>query len=159
MSTKKHEMQRFIRFYKEQTGKKQVEMREVAKLAVLNGWPLPEPVDPYDRLTKQFTDAAREEIRYDKKTGKPYRANHAVPRHQSGGAHQYDWIDIDEAPRKPMMKSLVLRRDQMVGDAYHLTLDADHWNSIHSDEEPITLPLDFTDDVNWRKNGPEEMAS
>jgi hypothetical protein len=47
----------------------------------------------------------------------------------------------------------------MVGDAYHLTLDADHWNGIHPKEEPITLPLDFTDDVKWRKNGPEEQAS
>jgi hypothetical protein len=32
-----------------------------------------------------------------------------------------------------------------------LTLDADHWNSIHSTEEPIQIPLDFTEDVNERK--------
>ena len=28
-----------------------------------------------------------------------------------------------------------------------LVLDIDHWNRIHSDEEPIVLSLDFTSDV------------
>ncbi len=55
-----------------------------------------------------------------------------------------------------MLKSLINRREQMVGDGLQLTLDADHWNSIHMDEEPISIPLDFTDDVAWRKNAPDE---
>lgn len=154
MATKQQERQRFIIYYKDQTGKKEVDMKEVAKFAASKGWPLPEPIDPLDRLAKEFTDAAREEIRHDKKTGRPYRANHAIP--GIPGTQQYLWIDIDEAPRKPMLKSLILRREQMVGDAYHLTLDADHWNSIHPDEEQIIMPLDLTDDVAWRKNAPEE---
>ena len=158
MATKQHDMQQFIRYYKEQTGNTEVNMKEVAKFAASKGWPVPDPIDPIDRLAKNFTNAAREEVRHDKSTGKPYRANHAVPTGQ-GAPQLYVWIDIDEAPRKSMQKSLVLRREQMVGDAYHLTLDADHWNGIHPNEEPITLPLDFTDDVSWRKNGPEEEAS
>src|SRR6185437_13752426 len=158
MSHIRHEMHRLIEYYKEQTGSDEVDMKEVAKFAVKSGWPLPEPVDPYDRLAKQFTDVAREVVRYDQKTGKPYRAYHAIPS-ENGGQQRFRWIDIDEAPRKKMHKSLILRREQMVGDAYHLTLDADHWNSIHLDEERIELPLDFTDDVEWRKNGPAEQAS
>ena len=55
-----------------------------------------------------------------------------------------------------MLKSLVQRREQMVGDGLQLTLDALHWNSIHPSEEPINLPLDFTDDVEWRINAPDE---
>jgi hypothetical protein len=69
------------------------------------------------------------------------------------------WVDIDEAPRKIMLKSLVNRREQMVGDGLQLTLDADHWNNIHPSEEPIVMPLDFTDDVEWRKNGPDEKVA
>jgi hypothetical protein len=67
------------------------------------------------------------------------------------------WLDIDDyAPRPKMIKSLVNRREQMVGDGLQLTLDQDHWNSIHPDEEPINLPMDLTDDIGWRKNAPGE---
>jgi hypothetical protein len=66
------------------------------------------------------------------------------------------WVDIDEAPRKPILKCLIQRREQMVGDGLQLTLDADHWNSIHPEEEPIELPLDLGPDVEWRKNAPDE---
>ena len=157
MSNKLQERQRFIKYYKDQTGVKEVNMHEVAKFANSKGWPLPKPQDPLDLLAKQFADAAREEIRKDKKTGRPYRANHAVPQMQ--GQEKFTlWIDIDEAPRKPMLKSLMNRREQMVGDGLQLTLDADHWNSEHSNEEPIQIPLDFTDDIMWRKNGPTEKA-
>ncbi len=55
-----------------------------------------------------------------------------------------------------MHKSLQLRREQMVGDGLQLTFDADHWNNIHPGEEPIVMELDFTLDVEWRKNGPQE---
>ena len=47
----------------------------------------------------------------------------------------------------------------MVGDTLQLDLDAEHWNNIHPEEQPIQLPLDFTDDVEWRKNAPDEEAS
>ena len=66
------------------------------------------------------------------------------------------WIDIDEAPRGPMLKSLINRREQMIGDGLQLTLDADHWNSINESEAPIQIPMDFTLDVEWRKNTPDD---
>ena len=159
MATRHQEMQRIIRLYKEQTGEREVDMHKVVDFAVRMGWPLPTPVDPRDALATQFTQAAREEIRRDKKTGRPYRANHAIPTTQHGRQLSYLWIDIDEAPRGPMRKSLINRREQIVGDALQLSLDADHWNSIHSDEEAIQIPLDFTDDVEWRKNAPAEKSA
>ncbi len=155
MSTKRRQMQKLIRFYKDETGEKEVDMHKIAAYAVKKGWQLPKPADPIDLLAKQFSSAAREEIRHDSTTGRPYRANHAMTTVQ--GTKQLTlWIDIDEAPRKSMLKSLINRREQMVGDGVQLTLDADHWNSIHPNEEPIVMPMDFTDDVEWRKNAPDE---
>lgn len=94
-------------------------------------------------------------IRRDKKTNRPYRAYHSIVE-QQGLAQLHLWIDIDEAPRKPMVKSLITRREQMIGDGLQLTFDADHWNSIHSNEEPIVIPMDFTEDIEERKNAPDE---
>lgn len=148
-------MQRIIRAFKEITGKKEVDLHEVAAWAVKRGWPLPKPVSPHDRLAKEFAQAAREEVRRDAKTGKPYRANHAVPMLREG-QQVFFWVDIDEAPRKHMDKALKLRREQMIGDGLNLTLDADHWNSVHTSEEPIAIELDFGPDVEWRKNAPDE---
>ncbi len=155
MATKHQQMQRLIRLYKDQTKKTEINMHDVAQFAVDQGWPLPRPIAALDRLAKEFSQAAREEIDHDTKTGKPYRVNHAITQIQ-GSMQQTFWIDIDEAPRKPMLKSLVQRREQMVGDGLQLTLDAMHWNSINPSEAPINLPLDFTDDIEWRINAPDE---
>jgi len=158
MATKHQKMQSFIRYYKEQTGHKEVTMHQVAQFAADKGWSLPTPPNQIDLLAKEFSQAAREEIRRDKKTGRPYRANHAYSTAQ--GTQQLTfWFDIDEAPRHIMLKSLVNRREQMVGDGLQLTLDADHWNNIHPNEESIVMPLDFTVDVEWRKNAPDEKVA
>ena len=154
MATKRNEMQRIIRRYKEETGQTEVDMHKVAKYAAGMGFPLPVPANPLDKLAKEFSQAAREEIRQDAVTGRPYRANHAVTTKQ-GGQQLTFWVDIDEAPRHVIFKSLMNRREQMVGDGLQLTLDADHWNTIHTDEDPIAIPLDLTDDVEWRKNAPD----
>jgi hypothetical protein len=148
-------MQKIIRRYKGETGEKEVDMHKVAEYAKKLGWPMPKPANPIDLLAKEFSAAAREEIRYDTSTGKPYRANHAY--YATQGDRQLTlWVDIDEAPRGPMQKSLVNRREQMVGDAVQLSLDVNHWNGIHPQEDPIVIPMDFTDDVEWRLNAPDE---
>lgn len=66
------------------------------------------------------------------------------------------WVDIDEATRRQMNKCLVQRREQMVGDAVQITLDADHWNVAHAEEEPIVMEMDFAEDVQWRLNAPDQ---
>lgn len=53
-------------------------MHKVASYALKKGWPMPEPKNPLDMLARDFSRAARQEIRQDKVTGKPYRANHAL---------------------------------------------------------------------------------
>lgn len=151
-------MQLVIRYFKQVTGKTEVTMREVAQFAIKRGWPLPLPLDPLDRLAKQFSEAAREEVRQDKETGKPYRVNHAVSTVKNGEQTTF-WVDLDEAKRHHVVKSAHQLREQMVGAAYQLSLDLDHWNSVNLDQEPVTVPLDLTDDVEWRKNAPESKVA
>jgi hypothetical protein len=148
-------MQRIIRYFKDELAQKDVDMNEVARWAVARGWPLPKPTDPIERLAQEFSKAAREEIRHDSKTGKPYRANHAITFTQDN-RQTARWFDIDEDPPRPkMLKSLVQRREQMVGDGLQLALDASHWNGAHPKDEPIQLSFDFTLDIEWRKNAPD----
>ncbi|WP_206605438.1 hypothetical protein [Rhodoblastus acidophilus] len=148
-------MQRLIRAYRDETGKREIDMKEVAKWAVGKGWPLPTPKSPIDILAQNFSEAAREETRRDTKTGRPYRANHSFSVTQ-GNQQLHLWIDIDEADRGPMLKSAVTRREQMVGDGLQLTLDLMHWNSINPDKPPIELPMDLTFDIELRLSAPDE---
>lgn len=154
MATKAQEMQSIIRRYREETGEEAIDMHDVAKYAVRMGWPLPKPKTAIDLLAEQFSSAAREEVRRDEVTGRPYRANLAVTTWQ--GPQQLTlWTDIDVAPRKFAHKSFQQRREQMVGDAVQLTFDVMHWNRVNPTEEPIQMPMDFTDDVQWRINAPD----
>src|SRR4051794_35688436 len=98
-------MQRVIRHYKDETGEREIDMHKVAKWAVEKGWPLPVPPNPLDLLARQFTDAARDEIKYDKGTGKPYRVYHAL-KTKHGDTQLHLFIDIDEATRPQMLVSL-----------------------------------------------------
>ena len=145
------EMQRLIRAYRDETGESEVNMHKVAPWLAGKGWPLPTPPDPYDMLAKQLSDAARVEIKYDDTTGAPYRVNHSITtRH--GDTQLHLWIDIDEAERGPMLKSLVSRREQMVSDGLQLSFDMDHWNAMNPTKEPIDIPMDLSLDIEWRKN-------
>ena len=152
--SKRQEMQRLIRHYKDETGETEIDMRKVAKWAAGKGWPLPTPPNPLDMLTKEFTSAAREQVEYDKKTGNPYRVYHAL-KVSHGGTQLHFFVDIEEATRQQMLVSLVNRREQMVSDGVMVTYDQEHWNSNHPDQEPIQLPMDLTFDIELRKNAPK----
>jgi hypothetical protein len=154
--SRSQEMQRVIRAYKDATGIKSVDMKLVSAWAVETlGWPVPKPVDPMDRLAKQFSAAAREETRTDTETGESYRVHHMYVV-EEGEAQYHLWIDIDEAPREPMQASLTMRREQIVGDITQLTFDAEHWNRINPEEEPIQIEADFGLDVEIRRHTPIE---
>jgi len=154
--TKHQEMQRFIRYYREVTRTQQWDMNEVAQMAAQKGWKLPKVPSPLELLAREFSKAAREETRIDVQTGQKYRVNHAFTADANGQVTL--WVDIDEAPRHCMQKSAINRREQVVGDLVQLTLDLGHWNRMNRDEEPIHVPLDFTDDVQWRLNAGDSAA-
>ena len=143
-----------IRQYKRETGTTEIDMRKVAKWAEKKGVKAPQPKSPLELLAKQFTDAARSEIKHDPDNGRPYRVYHAV-RHD-GQLGLFTWIDIHEAPRRVMQKSLVQRREQMVGDGVQLTFDLMFWNKMHPNEETINLPMDLSPDIEWRLNAPDD---
>jgi hypothetical protein len=154
--SKLSERQNFIQYYKEQTRETELDMRKVAEFALKKGWSLPKPADPVDLLAKQFTDAARQEIRRDTTTNRPYRAYHAIPvdKQGSGQLALFRWIDIDDpnTTTKNFRKSAVGRRDQMIDDGVHLSLDLDHWNAIHPNtEDQLDLPWDLTLDIEIRR--------
>lgn len=153
MATKSQRIQRIMRLYREQTGKSGLDMHDVVKFAVSQGYPFPKPEKPLDRLVREFAQAARDEIKYDKATGNPYRVNHAVRLDKGQGVL---WYNIEQASRKAMKKSLIARREQMVGDGAQLTFDAEYWNSIHPDDEPIVMEMNFAPDILWLKNAPRE---
>jgi hypothetical protein len=153
--SKRKEMQRVIRAYKDETGEREIDMHKVAKWATAKGWPLPTPPDPLDLLAKQFTEAAREHVEYDKSTGKPYRVYHAF-KTMHGATQLHLFVDIDDATRSQMLVSLVNRREQMVSDGLMVSYDQDHWNAQHPTEEPIQLPFDLTFDIELRKNAPDD---
>ena len=159
MSTKHQNHQKAVRYYKDLTGNADVDLVEVAAWMIKNGHNAPAPKTPAELLAKELASALREEVRYDKKTGRPYRANHSLPIAEGAGG-TYVWFDIDEKPpRKKMHRSLIKRREQMVGDALSLFTDAEHWNNENQTEEPINLPLDFQMDVDIRLNTPDDKAA
>ena len=151
-------MQLLVHQYRDEIGRTDVDMREVSEWAVRKGYlKPPNPITPMDMLAKEFAKALREETKVDPKTHRPYRVNHARTEMQSGKQVTL-WGDIDKLPRDPMWKSVVQRRNQMVGDAVQLADDVDHWNRINSAEEPIQVPFDFSPDIEWSRNAPGDMT-
>ena len=70
--SKVKERQRFIRYWMDQTGETEIDMHAVAKMALKMGWDVPPPISTEGRLAKLFKDAARQDIRHDRKTERPY---------------------------------------------------------------------------------------
>lgn len=154
LMTTRYDRQKFLKFYREQTGEREIDMRKVAEFAKKKGWKMPKPPSDVDLLAKQFADDAQAEKKVDNSTGKPYRVYHALP--VSGQLHLFVYVDIDEATRHQMLKSAVQRREQMVSDGYNLTNDLDHWNRVNPDKESIQLPMDLTLDIEIRKASEED---
>ena len=153
--TKTQELQRWIREYRRTTGIKEVDHHILAEWLKKKGWPMPKPKSDVEMLAKQISDAARLETRQDKIAGEEYRAYHSftVP---SGKGQLTLWVDIDEATRSQMWKSTVNKREQVVGELWRMTIDTEHWSRVNPDEDPIQMPLDFTDDIEWRRNVPKD---
>src|SRR6266852_1244116 len=113
MSSKQQNHLKAGRYYKDLTGKRDVDLLEVADWMIKKGYEPPVPKTPKELLASQLSSALREETRYDKKTGRAYRANHSYPVMEGAGG-SFAWFDIDENPtRKKMHFSLMKRREQM----------------------------------------------
>lgn len=144
-------LQKIMALYRVTTGETELDPKKIAEFALKQGVELPKPRDPLELLAREISVAAREELRRDEKTNRPYRAYHSLPIQHADGQVSFVFVDIEDATRPQMHRSLTKRREQMVGDAVHLVYDADRWNSQHPDLEPIQMALDFGPDVAWRK--------
>lgn len=150
---KTEEMLKFIQYWKEVTRKTEVDMIEVAKLALEMGWVAPPPLSREEALAKRFKAATRQDIRHDRKTGHPYRGYHAVPNYDSDRQAIFSFIDIDDPNTKPdrFRKACVIRREQTVDDLVQLRLDQNHWNSVRpGDQQVEELPGDLEFDIELR---------
>lgn len=147
----KRQLQKVIALYRAKTGETELDPKKIAEFAVKNGVELPQPKDPLEMLAREISVAAREELRRDENTKRPYRVYHSLPIQHPDGQVSFVFVDIEDATRPQMHRSLNKRREQMVGDAVHIIYDADRWNSQHPDLDPIQIPLDFAPDVEWRK--------
>lgn len=156
MSKRNERMRTFVRWYKQEKKKTAVTMAEVAQEAIARGWKLPAPISAEERLAKQFSEAEREEIRYDKETKQPYRGNLSLMQKVKDGKQLPLWIDTDEASRSQMVMALHKYREQMLGEAVIGTNTANHWNRVHPDQRPLPFPTDLAEEVQWRLNAPDE---
>ncbi len=147
------ERQKFIRHWMDETGETEVDRHAVARMAQQMGWKAPPPVTEEDRLAKLFKDAARQDIRHDRRTGRPYRGYHAVPKMAADGQMMFSYIDIDDPKTKPssFRKSCVMRREQTVDDLTQLRLDQNHWNADRAPDQHVEiLPGDLEFDIELR---------
>lgn len=151
--SKTTERQKFIRHWMEVTGETEVDMLAVARLAMSMGWTAPPPITEEERLAQQFREAARQDIRHDRKTGRPYRGYHAVPRYSAEGQLSFSYMDIDDPKAKPesFQKACYFRREQSLGDMVQLRLDQLHWNAQRPEDQQVPLfPADMEFDVELR---------
>lgn len=147
------ERQRFIRYWKETTGETEVDMKRVSKLALEMDWKPPAAQTPEERLEKLFKIAAKQDIRHDKNTGRPYHGYHAYPKMTVEGQYVFSYIDIDDPKTRPQnfKKACVMRREQSVDDLFALFLDQTHWNETRPAEQQVEmLPADLDFDIQLR---------
>ncbi len=97
-----------------------------------------------------MAQALRSEIRTDEK-GRKYRVNHAVRITKSGVQYTF-WGVLGFAAHEHLERSFAQRREQIIGDCYHLKTDVDVYNDLNRGKRPeIQLVIDFTDDVAERE--------
>src|SRR5574341_722629 len=145
MATYNEQLQRVWHDYEKKHARAPSTPRDVVGWGVANGSLVAPKFDPLAQLAEDMARALREEYRTDR-TGRRYRVNHAV-RITRDGVQTTLWAEMATAPREHMFKAFAQRRNQIVGDCLQLKTDVDAFNSIHAEDEPIQMVLDFTQDV------------
>lgn len=145
MATFSEQMQAIFERYTQEVSADPVSLDAVAAWAIEQGLYRAAPRDIVKICRDALADGLRQEKRIDEK-GRKYRAKHSI-RIWIEGQQLSLWADIDTAPRTFLEKSFGQRRKSIANDCFQIKQDVDHFNDEHSDEEPIQMILDFTDDV------------
>lgn len=148
MTAYANQVKAFVERYQSEVGSDGLlDAHAVATWAFNRGLIKPNPKTILDAIAADISQIFREEYRTDE-SGQRYRAKHAV-RSKQGTKSMSLWADIDDekAPRDHFVRSFSQRRQQVVGDCFQLKTDVDVYNSKNSQQPPIQIVLDFTDDV------------
>mgnify|MGYP006921364304 CR=1 FL=1 len=143
-----------MKLFSELNGDGPFDMEKAMKWALLQGIKPPRAKTPEELLCAEMAHAAAATYERDPLTGLSYRRFHAFRTRNNQGLQQTLWVELEKATRPQMLTSLINRRQQMVGDAVHLKIDEQIWNSRNIDKAPIQLIMDFTDDVEERLHSP-----
>jgi hypothetical protein len=146
MATYHERMQEIFRRYQTEVSAEPVDLEVVGAWAIKEKLWQPRPADVHAQFAEEMSSALREEYRTDP-AGRHYRAKHAV---RQPGKQLALWADIDTVPRPHLEVAFAQRRRQIVNDCHQLRVDVDHFNSVHPEEEPVQLILNFEDDVRER---------
>lgn len=131
--------------YIEEVNAEPTSLDDVADWALSLGLYRPAPRDVRKIFKQALAESLRQQKRWDGKRW--YRAKHAV-RTNIGGVQLSLWADIDKnASLGFMERSVAQRRRGMVGDAFQLKMDVDHYNEANPAQRQIPLVLDLTEDV------------
>lgn len=145
MAAYAEQMQRIFHEWEEEGNSVPVDLATVAEWAVRTGrWQM-RPSDVLKRCAEDMGSALRQEYKTDE-TGKRVRTLHAA-KVKEGATQLTLWADIDSAPRKHLEAAFAQRRRQIVGDCHQLSNDVEYFNRVRSNEKPIQLLLDFSEDV------------
>jgi hypothetical protein len=139
-------MQNLWKQYQSEHGYEPSGTKIVVEWAVQRGLlDLPQ-VDALEILAHQMSKALRQETNVDR-FGREYRVNHAVR-----GSQGTLWGVLGYVRDDHMEKSFTQRREQIIGDCFHLRNDVDVFNDkrIEKGKEPYQLDLNFTEDVEER---------
>jgi hypothetical protein len=160
MASYNQQLQDIFTKYEQEVSKEPADLKVVGAWAIAKGLWKPRPVDMSASFARDMADALREQMRVDK-AGRRYRAKIPAKSKTADGVPLFVWADIDTASRPHAEKGFAYRRQSIVSDCYQLSIDADHYNSIHKDEAPIQPVLNFEDDVAELKvaNGIDDEAA
>jgi hypothetical protein len=156
MARKKKDLVKVVGWYTQVTGETQIDSHKVSDWLLARGYEPPKPREPRDILAHEISRALGAEHRRSTETGRSYRAFHAFATKTASGEQLTFWVDIEDATRKQMHISLNQRREQAVGEAVQMTVDANEWSRRNPDQLPLQVQLDFGPDVEWELNAPPE---
>jgi hypothetical protein len=145
MITKKEQLQKIVKEYREAGQSWPATTEEIAQWAVVVGkYDLTAPT-LVRHCARELAQAMRDEYITDPK-GRRVRAKHPA-KVEVDGQLQMVWDDIRTAPRQHMQLAFRLRRRRIATECKQVKADVDSYNDAHPKDIPIQMPLDFTYDV------------
>lgn len=148
--TKRQMLQEIAAAYRKKHKVSSFNTTDVAAWAVREKLYEPEPRSTIKILSKELSEALREEYFTDPQ-GRRVRKNHAERAWEelTDGKHtqMVFWHDIREATRSQMQAAFQQRRQGVVMDCRQLKHDVDSYNENFNKSVPIQMVFDFTEDL------------